>query len=322
MLAKNKVTPYADALLRAVSQDAVMVTPDVAQNALDKCQFEKQRIVRPRHLNHLASEMRNGDFLPWTQLYFCELPDGSLQLVDGYHRLNAVIQSGVTVPFTRTFYKVPTQEDVGRTYSRIDAPKIRTPMDRAKATGLDEVIPNTQTALAAMRHVLCDFALDDNKEDRTKSDTAKQAALRNDYQHASHALAPAMADGMKGYRSLVLNGPVYAVALVTTAIRPEAALEFWGAVVKNEGYGLQPKGQWKVLHDYLVNHRGSQTKYWERIRAAATAWNAYYTGKEIKGIPAKALLKATPVHILGTKFDNRPIEERGGPTRARLGPKR
>jgi hypothetical protein len=319
MLAKNKISPYAG--LHPAETKLVTVDVATATEYTGKYAFKRQRDIRQRHVNSLASKMRNGTFLPWTQLYFCELPDGSLQLVDGYHRLNAVIQSGITVPFVRTIHKVSNAEEVGKAYSRIDLQLGRKPIDAAKGTGLDEKIPNIKVALAAMQHVLCRFAKDDNKEDITKDRDIHQATLLNEYQTASYALEAARADGVKGYLPLIMTGPVYAVALVTTAIKPEAALEFWGAVMRNEGHGLQPKGQWKVLFDYLSTHKGGEAKYWQRIRAAAFVWNAYYVGKDIKNIPARVLLKTRPVHILGTAFDNRPIEERGGPTRTRLGPK-
>lgn len=93
------------------------ITPDVAREML-KCNTHNLP-VRESHVDYLASEMSGGR---WETTHQGIAFDGDV-LVDGQHRLLAVIQSGVTVQmwvFGDVPLKVQTLVDHGRTRSMAD----------------------------------------------------------------------------------------------------------------------------------------------------------------------------------------------------------
>ena len=71
------------------------VTPEIARDWLDS-NYDKQRNLRKRAVNRYTEDMKNGAWM------FDGAPirfDESANLIDGQHRLNALINSGLTLPF-------------------------------------------------------------------------------------------------------------------------------------------------------------------------------------------------------------------------------
>lgn len=96
------------------------VTPEIAKELLEK-NYRKQRPVAQRHVDMLTREMAEGR---WMNLADGDIViDANGNLIDGQHRLLAVIQSGMTVPFA---FKegIPTES-----YKVIDSGKKRTAAD-------------------------------------------------------------------------------------------------------------------------------------------------------------------------------------------------
>lgn len=80
-----------------------IVTPTMAQSFL--AMNRNNRKVRKSHVNHLASQMKSGHFI-LTHQGIAFSSDG--KLIDGQHRLKAIVQSNVSVPMMIS-YDVPEE---------------------------------------------------------------------------------------------------------------------------------------------------------------------------------------------------------------------
>lgn len=95
------------------------VTPDMAAQWLDRMKYQHQRVIRQHHVEYLAEEMRRGRFLQGTLIHFVSL-GGEQSLVDGQHRLWAVVTSGIPQSFTVLVTPVDSDEDAAWIYGNTD----------------------------------------------------------------------------------------------------------------------------------------------------------------------------------------------------------
>lgn len=106
----------------------IEVTPEMAEQWLADMAYVHQRTIRAAHVAFLAEEMRRGNFTAGTQIHIVSL-HGRLTLVDGYHRLKAVIASGVPHSFSRLITFVDSEERIAWVYGNIDVGLKRTGSD-------------------------------------------------------------------------------------------------------------------------------------------------------------------------------------------------
>lgn len=119
------------------------VTPEMAQNYLQDTPYSKQRPLRQSHVSFLAQEMERGNFIQRTALHLAYL-GGEAHLVDGQHRLSAVVKSGLSQTFTITRSVVNSADELAWLYTHLDRGMVRTfhdltsAMDVAEKTGLSQ----------------------------------------------------------------------------------------------------------------------------------------------------------------------------------------
>src|SRR3954451_20396579 len=91
---RTKPSPISD---RAdmINEGRIEIDPDLAQFVLDEHAYDGQRSVNDFQINYLAAIMEADDWHPGSQIAFAQLPDGTRLMVNGYHRLHALIKSGL-----------------------------------------------------------------------------------------------------------------------------------------------------------------------------------------------------------------------------------
>lgn len=99
------------------------------------------RVWRQKHVDFLASEMVGGRWVETPQGIAFAV-DG--RLIDGQHRLGALIQANMTIPFWVAFDCVPEAQDV------MDCQIIRTVPDQLQLGGL----ANSKLKVAAVRQIV------------------------------------------------------------------------------------------------------------------------------------------------------------------------
>lgn len=293
------VAPYDVARYRALSTEIVLVTPEIAKKLRLSCHFERQRALSTDHIRRLASEMRNGWFLPGTPIWFCDLPDGKSVIVNGNHTLEAVAESGLTVPLTFVHQRVRDIDEAAWAYSCFDIQKSRTWMQAAQAHGLGDTIPMLQWALPAMAYILAEFRqpsglsssnplLSSRHErfDAVKSYTGALALL--------HGLLPGVPVKTQ---ALLHRAAVMSIAMVTARYQPASAEEFWSGLLKDDG--LRVGDPRKALLRYL-SLRSAVVGRHELMVGAAQAWNAFFEDRLMQIVKPGQMHK---FRILGTPWE-------------------
>ena len=90
-----------------------IVTPAQAREILEHQNWSRQRDLRRSHVTYLVSCIERGE-LTELSLIFAEMPSGQKLLVDGQHRLTALVQTDKTLPATVTIHRVNDEHDLAR----------------------------------------------------------------------------------------------------------------------------------------------------------------------------------------------------------------
>ncbi len=122
------------------------VSPDMATQWLETMQYEHQRSVRQEHVEYLAEEMRRGRFVQGTQIHVVQWEDQRV-IVDGQHRLWAIVESGIAQHFSILRTKVERKEDIAWIYGNTDIGMRRTGTHLLGALELDTETGCTKTEI-------------------------------------------------------------------------------------------------------------------------------------------------------------------------------
>lgn len=290
--------PYKDGL-KPFSIGQEIVTPETAKNLRASCHYERQRKLNIDQIRRLAHEMSNGWFLAGTPIWFCVLPDKSMLIVNGNHTLEAVVESGVSIPLTFIYQKVSTMDEVASVYACFDIQRVRTWMQAATAAGLTDNVPNAGNVLAGLTHIMRDFDVSNPSHNAAARSRPTKFRLFKEYTKAAHLIAECLAGAPAMNAQIVRRGGIMAVALVTMRYQPSTAETFWREFAWDDG--LRKDDPRKALLRYLMNHGttgNSATNH--NILAAASAWNAAFEGRTLDHVkPGQQVAK---VAILGTPW--------------------
>lgn len=258
----------------------------------------KQRVLRPSHVAYLVSAIERGE-MTTVSLIFAELPNRDRILVDGQHRLNAIVQAGVTLPCSVTVHRVPNEESIGKLYLTIDRQTTRDSRDGLRALGIEE---RTKLSPTVLNHISRGVIIVDSNFSRSYRKEAKSLILRTQaverWLPAGEHYAELLRGATQEVSGMLWRAPVCAVALAT--IRYDSlAEEFWGRMAMEDGLGRNdPRAR---LLAWLRNNRvaqvGNDIIY---ARHVAGAWNAFHEGRTLERLQIKD--PTAPVRILGTPY--------------------
>lgn len=300
MLAREN--PYRLAHFNALSAEVIKVTPAMAKQLGRECLFDRQRSIRPEHVNRLASEMKSAWFLAGTPVWFCVLPDKKHVLVNGNHTLAAVVESGVTIPLTFVYQLVQNVEEAAQAYACFDIQRSRTWMQAAQAQGLSNELPLLNKALPAMSWIMADFK--ESQEHAASNSALQSRHLRFDmvkeYRGALMSLQELLTGTLAQNQRLIGRAATFAVAMVTMKAQPSAAEEFWGGMAKDDG--LRVGDPRRTLLRYAIANP-VRVAARDILLASAIGWNAFFENRQIDSCrPSQMKI----FRIAGTKWQNPP----------------
>lgn len=292
-------------LSRLLVNGLVAVTPELAHRIMLNCGYEKQRPIRSGHVDVLASQMRRREFTSGTQLHFARLPDDVLVLLNGNHRIHAVVKADTTVDFQILITDVSGYDALRTLYRRHDrTTAARSIADAIFAEGIGEkyglrkeISGSTFRAMAVIGNR---FESQRTADAYLKSDEYRLATAEDWWPIAElfqDAIARAPTFPIK--RAIQKAG-VTAVALVTLRYQEAKADAFWRGIANNDG--LREGDPRRAYINYLSAVNRRQSSEVKAAKAAATAWNAFFLGRKLSLIRAQA----GPVVILGTPFARPP----------------
>lgn len=270
----------------AFIQDGVAVwTPRHANTVFQRCRYKRNRdeSKAKMHIDALARQMRNDEWLPRSPLDFARLPEGTLTLVNGHHRLLAQVQSGRDIEWQIIIHDCEDEAEIAELFWRFDTvlrkrsvQNVLAGVNAAENLGLTK-----QGSVALARAVIfIDNGMRPNVGQHSKLYTpAEKLRLMADWQQEGVLYEAAIEPAQTRLRGKLFGGQVMAVALVTFRANADKAHEFWNGIAADDG--LTRGDPRKTLLDFLRDTHGASTGLTATAVACARAWAAWDAGRDL-----------------------------------------
>jgi hypothetical protein len=293
-----------------------VIGPSDAQHMIDTMSYEHQRQHRPAWVQRYADEMRNGTFRALTQIFVAIYRDQHVVL-DGQHRLRAVVASGVPHLFTIVEQEVESEEELAQLYATTDIGGRRTPGDIYGAYALAEEFGINKSTIDRMGGAIR-FML--NGCLRTGSGQLRADAIIP-YMRTYAPYMRAYIDITSSGITTQMSGPIQRASTIAAALltlrfsAPKAEKEgrpsvvaFWEGAIMDDGLKIgDPR---KVAYRHLIETRVQASNAVRNapvirpsysLRYLGSCFNTYMRGHELRY--AKVFDDQSPVDIYGVPKD-------------------
>lgn len=270
-----------------------------AQIIIEKYTYSNQRAISNRHVALLENEMNNGRFVQGTQIRFeFNLKTNELVLVDGYHRLNAVMRTGATQIFVVLLVSVNSLQTLQHHYANIDRGKQRTVADQLLAYDTSNNLSLSNNELAhinsACNRILTGFYKSPSRHALSGLAMLRQVELVADTAKLYLELLK-KATFAQGVKRKFISGTILACAIITFRYQPLKASVFWSQVLFPEKISLHDPTFF--LREFLVSLHSNDTEIKGVIKSVtggviaprvaitiATSWNCFMKNKKLKQV--------------------------------------
>lgn len=303
---KGSIPAIVQSLLARSSDGIIKIAPGIAGRVLAETNFDGQRPVRASRVQEHLGRLLTEAWAPSFAISFARLPDGSLILVDGQHRLSAIAQYEQPVSVRVLLHDVANEAEARRIYIGFDpATSARTTSEVLDAIQLGgqlqirKQVRNATYRALVLLHNKFEFgranmmraaaAINQDARIEAFAEWEQQAKQWNEiYGQADHAHA----------RSLLTTG-VTAVGLYTLKYQPSRAYDFWLGVAENNGLKkFDPRHT--LIQDFHTRALNSGSSR-QSVQAPVLAWNAFFEGRPLKIIKC---IEGADIRIAGTPFAN------------------
>lgn len=274
------------------------------------CQAERSKSGRLHVLRHVEN-MRRGHWIDYSQISFCRVGH-AFYLVNGYHRVMAIVEYGRPMLFSVVIHECDTYEDVISFYAKFDRSQLqRSRSDEQALNSIDfaETLGTSKTvarsvyrAIPLIRNGMRPVRIVDEKTkvEMAILETRTDAALA---WKTEAAIWGGIVDSARGVlKRKLLNPACTAVALFTIKYQRAHAIIFWSNVAKNDGL---PAGSPEHTLIFTLLSRRMFGGDEDNFIIPALAWNAYFRNKPLKMIKAgatgKLVIAGTPVGSRGAE---------------------
>lgn len=289
------------------------ITPLVATELLSTAAYEHERRLRAEWVKYLAEEMRRGSFKQDTVIETVKRGDnGKMVLVDGYHRLNAVIQSGLPCRFVMLASEVKDANEIARMYYRIDRGMPRTTADQMRVLEIEKEFDlkpyQIRRLSAAVPWIESGWRYSSlmHPDDRER--------LVREYAEECGLYFVAIAGRLTEMKSAFERAATLSVALVTlkySTLKYGAKVEeFWEGVATDNELSNTDARKWAFRHLLTTGMSGGEPAEGKETRTPrhsarylAACFNLYVTNKPVKQKPR--IVTSDPMRILGSPFGDK-----------------
>lgn len=227
------------------------ITPERALNLLNDFAYPYQRKTKKEVIRRYASQMRSGLFLGGTTIVVAEC-EGRSYLIDGQHRLHAVVESESPTEFVIVTHLVENMIDLARMYAHIDIGSVRTTSDMYHAYNLPEQYNLTQTELRSLGAAVLIIRSNmrrSSDQDVTRDERLRLVDLYLPYMQQYRVIRAGVNKYMErpSLRSSVVS--VVLLSLRFSAVNHhQKTMEFWDGVLKDDGLAQADPRKWAYNH--------------------------------------------------------------------------
>lgn len=271
--------------MTVISEGRALVTPLMANTILNATKFIGQRKLQAHHVDKWAMMMveDRGEFLQYQGISFGRL-NGSLYLLNGQHRLNAVVKSGRATGFDFTIYDCANEADLAKYYARFDSEHLSRSLKDIVANdplvGKDFPPAYLARVCEAVSFIESRFK---NVSSRKMSGAARIKERRLEGAHTWEREARQYRGFAKGVPVMAqhrfFSAAPLAVAMVTLRYQPDQASDFWERAIKNDGLRIGDPA--RALIEAWKRNGVNWTRY-QTGHLAAIAWNAAFEEKDLR----------------------------------------
>lgn len=275
-------------------------TPAQANMVFQRCRYARNRseMRGKSHIDALARQMSDGTWLPRSGIDFARLPDGTLTLVNGHHRMLAQVQSGRDIEWSVVIHDCADQDDIANLFWRFDTVvrlrstnNILDGVNAAASLGLSKL---GVTALASAVTFIDNGMRPTMGAHQRTYTPAEKLTLMSQWGAEARAYEVAITAAKRNARRKLYGVQVMAVGLVTMRAAPESAEKFWRGIAEDDG--LARHDPRKTLLDYLRDTHLAGSGYTATSVAVARAWSAWEAGRDLTMVR----IGKTPVRIVGS----------------------
>jgi hypothetical protein len=296
----SSMTAIPDLQTGIIKEGRLAISPCTARTILERFNYSRQRRIYSLHCDALSYQMKAGVWVAGSQLVFGVMPDGSLHLVNGQHRLHAVIMSDMTIEFQILLVPVDTEGALHELYCKYDTvQRSRSNFMVMRSTGIAEELDISRrlsvAAYAAGVVIANGLRVPKGRLGIPSLSTpdGKLAAIKPWWGQVKK-YDEIIEDSERAVKSRLLKGSSVAAAIVTLAFQPDKAEEFWKGVANNSELKKGDPRRTLVMSLLSYNLTGNGSKF---LGIICSAWNHWFSGTEVT-----ILREAKDPFLLGTPF--------------------
>lgn len=291
--------------------EIVEVNPPLARLWLDLYLYDKQRPLRKNQVKFYADEMTKGKFDNGNAIKFVEFNDKKY-LIDGQHRLSAIVQSGKTLSFPIFTEIVYTEDDLAEKYSTTDIGYARKWGDVVRVkSDFDIYLTKSQfNVLKSSLGLIYRGFMEDGMNmsysmlhEKTIEWQPYAADYFNCFEHNEKGLGSIKDLGLQRYMTAAIG--IVTFRFATKVIDKKDVVNFWKQVFLGDGLriGDPRKTLRDLLYQSIVIDTSKRNKTFtskQQMVYTIRAWNAYTNNEQLKMLKLPNSMK---IPINYTPFD-------------------
>lgn len=315
MTASDKIAHFEGIALgeaRQGSSQDVLISPDQATEMLETMKYPYQRKISKDHVRMLAREMIHGRFTGGTQIRVASF-EGRKYLIDGQHRLSAVVHSGKAQWFSLVSEDAPSLQYIAWQYGVTDNGKARTFVELTATLDLPERLgmpaKHIRYLSAAVDILLGGMSRDGRWMKKDKAERVRIVELYAPYMRLYTAAIAGVSTEMHQH---LMRSYAVAVGVVSFRYGNNFNVEsFWRGAATDDMLGQHDPR--KTLHSHFrttvmqVNRSnygvGRVISPAYGARAVAACYDAYLKGKTLSKIQVSD--ETAPFKMIGVPSDPR-----------------
>ena len=304
---------FKDITDMAVSK--MIVTSDVAKELLKTQRYPRQRPLRNATIALFHKILEFGGFIPGSELIFA-VCNGHTFLLNGYHRITAVSETGITMLFAVKTYYCATMAQVHRLYVAFDnGIGTRSKDDMFVALfGLSVLKQLTKKQIRSLisASMMISGCFNQSIARIQTHETMSVLLCAKKFMPTMLKYLKIVEAPNKVYSTTLLYQAILSVALVTLEWQPQKAAEFWNGVAHNGVVGANDSRQ--LLRELLIKLQATRRNSFNQrkgveaftpnqiTRVVAWCWNKFFKGEKPKTIDVTAAGAKPAIVIEGTPF--------------------